>query len=76
MRAGGAGGSNFGVAGSAEGGSACQGEIGATTPACVTGAGGDANGGNAAAGGAAALVLAELAALAALPSVATAVLAE
>ena len=50
--AGGAGGSNFGVAGTAEGGSACQGEIGATTPACVTGAGGDANGGNAAAGGA------------------------
>ena len=74
--AGGAGGSNFGLAGTAEGGSACQGEINATTPACLTGAGGDANGGNAVAGGAGGMVLADLAEMAALPSVAMAVLAE
>ena len=49
---GGAGGSNLGVAGSANGGSVCEGAVNATTPACLTGAGGDANGGNAAAGGA------------------------
>ena len=30
------GGSNLGLAGRAEGGSACQGEINATTPACLT----------------------------------------
>ena len=42
----------MGVAGSANGGSACEGAVNATTPACLTGAGGDANGGNATAGGA------------------------
>ena len=66
----------MGVAGTAEGGSACQGEINATTPACLTGAGGDANGGNAVQAAQAASVLADLAEMAALPSVATAVLAE
>ena len=76
--AGGAGGSNFGVAGTAEGGCACQGEISATTPACLTGAGGDANGGQCSRrprrGGDPAL--ADLAEMAALPWVAMAVLAE
>ena len=50
--AGGAGGYNFGLSGSANGGSACEGVFNASTPACATGAGGDANGGNPNAGGA------------------------
>ena len=70
--AGGAGGSNFGVSGSANGGSACEGVFNASTPACATGAGGDANGGNAELQEAqAASVLAELAVTAVSPSVAT-----
>ena len=72
--AGGAGGSNFGVSGSANGGSACESVFNASTPACATGAGGDANGGNPAQAVLAASVLAALAVTAASPSVGTAVL--
>ena len=57
-------------------GSACEGAVNATTPACLTGAGGDANGGNELQVAQAALVLAALAVTAVSPSVATAVLAE
>ena len=48
---GGVGGSNFGLAGSATGGSACQSDTGGTSSACTSGNGGTATGGLAGAGG-------------------------